>query len=124
MTKIICGKTLVCKSDDFFFLKNMLTICLQQDVTVFDGALIFERCYNMVMSSVLVECNIATQSVFVLGSMFFALLNLNCKQHLHVRVPFVESVHSLYFACISICRMKRKVTTKCLKKKRKTSIMM
>ena len=30
----------------------------------------------MVMSSVLVECNIVTQSVFVLGPVFFVLLNL------------------------------------------------
>jgi len=78
----------------------------------------------MVISSVLVECNIATQSVIVLGPIFFVLLNFNCKQHLHIAVPSLESVHSLFFACISIYRMKRKVTTKCLRKKRKTSIMM
>ena len=78
----------------------------------------------MVMSCVLVECNIATQSVFVLGPVFFVLLNFNCKQHLHIRVPSLENVHSLFFASISICRMKRKVMTKCLRKKRKTSIMM
>ena len=52
----------------------------------------------MVLSSDLVECNIATQSVFVLGPVFFVLLNFNnCKQHLHIRVPSLESVHSLIF---------------------------
>jgi len=75
----------------------MLTLGLEQVVTVFDGVLIFEWYYNMVLSSDLVECNIATQSVFVLGPVFFVLLNFNCKQHLHIRVPSLESVDSLIF---------------------------